>query len=343
MRLNKRARGDAGQSEGAEYAIGISVIVFLVLLVIWAILFVMGWKSVPVDKVGLHYKDGPIQGQHFDEIIQPGTGARFLGLADDLVLLPITQRSYIASRNPNEGDRKEADTIKAPARGGVEMEFEFTSYFKLATGKADVMRKFYETLCVKYHCDEGDDQWDAMLNDQIRKPIENALQQAIRNYTVNELYAGQAGGGTATDEQAASLLRQVQDQVARDLKDNVNAVFGEDYFCGPTYDRAKPDECPAFSFNIISATPTDQGVRDSFTRQAASANDVLTSTNKANAAVAEAKGQQAANEALAGIYSDPNYASYLRALAMQACANNSNCTLVVSDGGTGVNVNTGTK
>lgn len=337
----RRMRGDAGQSEAGGYAALAGVIVVLVVFVIWLIMFVMGWKSVPVDKVGLHYTGGPVQGQKFKEVINPGSGARFLGLLDTLVLLPTTQRDYIASKNPNEGDRHGYDTIKVPAKGGVEMEFEFATYFKLNTSP-DVVRRFYENVCIKFHCADDGGGWDEMLNNNFRKPIENSLQQAIRNFTVTELYAGQAaeGGTTSTDQQAASILVQVQNQVAKDLKNNINSVLGADYFCGPTFDRAHPEVCPDFQFQIISATPTSPDVLGSFSNQAASKNNILTAQNNAAAKVAEAEGQQKANAALAGIYSDPNYSAYLRALAMQACAQNSNCTLVVTDGGTGVNVNT---
>lgn len=335
----KRLRGDSGQSEVGTY-FGISfVVVVLVICVVWLIMFAMGWKSVPVDHVGLHYSGGPIDGEKFVEVIEPGSGATFLGLLDSLVELPITQRDYITSKNPNEGDRKTYDTIKVPAKGGVEMEFEFATYFKLNTSP-DVVQKFYENVCIKFNCDE-DSGWDEMLNNNVRKPLENAIQQAVRNYTVNELYAGEAGAATGTEEAATSLLTQVQEKIAKDLKGNINSTFGADYFCGPTFDRSNPGVCPDFEFQIISAVPTSPDVLASFSNNAASKNNVLTAENNANAAVAVAEGQRRAQEALANIFSVSGYVEYLRALAMQECAKNGNCTIIVSDGATGVNVNTG--
>ena len=58
----------------------------------------------------------------------------------------------------------------------------------------------------------------------------------------------------------------------------------------------------------------------------------------AAAEVAEAQGRAEAQAALNNLYTDPSYIAYVQALAMQECANNSNCTLVVTPGGTNINV-----
>lgn len=296
------------------------------------------WKSTPVDHIGLHYSGGPIEGQKFEGVVPPGSGARFLGIADSLVLLPVTQRDYTASNY--EG--ADGGPIIAPARGGVEMQFEVAAYFTLNTGD-QVVRQFYERVCVKFDC-TSDEGWDEMLRINFRGPIEQAIQQSIRQFTVDELYAGQAtqGASDGSGDEAVTVLEQVQDAIANDLKENINTVLGGAYFCGPTFDRSEPDVCPDFEFQITSATPTSDAVRDSFARNAASLQDVVTAQNQAQAAVAEAEGQRQAQEALNNLYSDPNYIAYLRALAVQACAANANCTLVITDGDAGaVNVNTG--
>ena len=91
--------------------------------------------------------------------------------------------------------------------------------------------------------------------------------------------------------------------------------------------------------SIASAQAAAQAVKGQ-TQQSAS--EVQgTAQNKAQAAVAEAEGQRQAQEALQGLYTDPAYIAYLRALAQQQCAQNSNCTLVITEGAADVNVNTG--
>jgi hypothetical protein len=309
-----------------------------VLAIVLLSFFLNGWAGTPVDKIGLHYSGGPIEGQKFREVVEPGSGQRFLGLMDRLVLLPVTQRDYIVSLKPTEGDREGPDVIHAPAKGGVEMQFEVSAYFTLNTAPQTV-RRFYERICVKFHC-ETETGWDRMLNNNFRKPIEQAIQQAVRRYTVNELYAGEVGEGSVdtTEEQAVSLLVTIQNEIARDLKENINEILGGEYFCGPTFDREDPDVCPDFQFQIVSATPTSEAVKNAFAENAASRQEKITAQNRADAAVAEAEGRRQAQAALAGIYSDPNYIAYLNALALQECAKNSNCTLVVSPNGTNVNV-----
>jgi hypothetical protein len=92
---------------------------------------VVTWRATPVDKIGLHYTGGPIEGTKFVSVIEPGTGRRLLGLADELVLLPVTQRDYTASHD----DGSDGPPIVAPARGGVEMQFDVAAYFTLNTGE----------------------------------------------------------------------------------------------------------------------------------------------------------------------------------------------------------------
>ena len=312
-------------------ALGIIAVVAIIVLSMVGTAF----GSTPVDKIGLHYSGGPIDGVKFDGIVEPGSGTRFLGFLDELVLLPVTQRDYIVSLHPEEGERRGSDSILAPARGGVEMQFEIAAYFTLNTSP-QVVRRFYERVCVKFACD-SESGWDEMLNNNFRKPIEQAIQEQSRQHSVDELYGGQ-GGETAGTGEEVPLLVAIQEDIAQDLKENVNRILGGNYFCGPTFNRAEPDVCPDFEFQIISATPTSEAVRNSFADNAASQQAIITAQNKAQAKVAEAEGQRKSQEALNNLYADPNYIAYLNALALQECASNSNCTLVVTPGGTNVNV-----
>lgn len=285
-------------------------------------------SQAPVDQIGLYYTGGAFQGTHFKHLVLPGSGAQFVGWQDHIKYLPAGQRNYIISKVAVEGDRKGADSIRVPAKG-VLMDFEVSVYFKLNT-HSDVIRPFYEQICKKYGCDDnGGDGWKSMLNDNLRKIIETSLQATVRPFDVGELYANQAGASGSND----SLVR-VQTEVGTTLQERVNSVLGGQFFCGPKFDRAKP-ECPPLDFIINSAEPVDQPVKDSFARIRSSQNGIQEATNQGLALQEQAKGEAAKQNALKGAGElSPNQIAYLNAQANLACATNKDghCVLVVGGG-----------
>lgn len=291
-------------------------------------------SQAPVDKVGLYYTGGPIQGRHFKKVITPGSGSTFLGFADDVKWLPIGQRNYIVSKKPQEGDKKGTiDFIRVPAKGGVNMDFEVSVYFKLNTLTDDIkgydggtLRHFWETIGKRYNADT-DGGWDNMLNDNFRKIIEASMRQKVFSFTVDELYANAEGAASGKDD----AILKIQNEIAAQLKENINTTLGGNYFCGPTFDRSKPD-CPPFQFIINSAEPTDQGVRDSYSAQRVAANGVITAQNQAQAQKAAAEGTAAAQNALKGNLS-PEYLELQRIEAQKDCAQSQKCTLILGVGG----------
>lgn len=296
------------------------VVVFTAIIMLFS-----AWGSVPSNKVGLHYNGGPIEGQSFERIVQPGSGAQFLGPRDTLALLPTDQRSYTTCNADNvNGDTCDGPDIVAATKGGAEMRFRLGVSFKLNTGD-EIVQKFYEQICRKYDCASGDG-WDDMLQVVFRGPIEQAVQQSVRNYTVDQLFAGVDPDGDST-----SILEDVQKAIAADLKDNINNFVGGAYFCGPGFDRSKPEACPDFQFQITDAVPTSKSVRDAFSSNLASAQKKITAQNNADAEVAEAEGKRRAQEALSGLYTEQAYIDYLEALAHQECAKRPGCTMIIGD------------
>lgn len=292
-------------------------------------------SQAPVDKVGLYYTGGPMQGRHFKKVITPGSGSTFLGFADDVKWLPIGQRNYIVSKKPQEGDKKgSVDFIRVPAKGGVNMDFEVSVYFKLNTLTDDIkgykggtLRRFWETIGKRYEADT-EHGWDNMLNDNFRKIIEASMRQKVFSFTVDELYANAEGAASGRED----AILKIQNEIAAQLKENINSTLGGNYFCGPTFDRGR-DECPPFQFIINSAEPTDAPVRDSFSAQRVAANGVITAQNQAQAQKAAAEGTAAAQNALKGNLS-PEYLELQRIEAQKACAQSDKCTLIF--GGLGV-------
>lgn len=298
--------------------------------------------STHADTVGLHYNGGPFEGESFERIIEPGSGNQVLGPADTLVQLPINQRDYTACAAVRTDDTEGCDggAIRVAAKGGAELDISLGVTFELNTGTDETTRDFYEEVCKKFDC-TSDDGWDEMLRVNFRGPIEQAVQQQVRNYTVNELFAGIAPSGEEGTTEAVSTLDKVQTALATDLKENINSFVGGDYFCGPAFDRSVPDVCPEFVFQITDVSPVDQSIKDAFNQNVASQQDVITAENDAKAQLARAIGEKDAAAVLAEVAQMPGYVEYIKALAEQSCATNPNCTLIVTDGGTGVNVNAG--
>lgn len=287
------------------------------------------WASVPPDKIMLHYTGGPIQGTHFKEVVQPGTSTHFYGLLENLYFLPSTQRTYIISKDPSAGDVHGVDFVAGTSSDNVSFTFEAAVYFKL-NPKPAVIRQFFEQICLHDHCTDlkRGGGWDQMLAQYFRPQIENAVRLEVGKYDREHLYR---------DPQT---LLSVQSAIGPILNDRINSALGGQFFCGPD---STANNCTNFGFVLKNPTPPDN-VSKAYNDTAASAQNVVTATKDAQANAARAKGDADAQAARA---SAPPLTQaqidYIRAQAMQACASNPNCTLVITDGGSGVNVNTGKK
>lgn len=317
------------------------VVRYLILAVVLAVATTGCAQTAAVNRVGLYYDGGPIEGNHFSHVIKPGSGTQVQGIEDSIIWLPTDQRNYIVSKKENEGDVKGADIITVPVKGGVLFDWEISVYFKLNTHtndtktKGGTLRQFWEQIGKRYHADQNGG-WDKMLSVIMRKNIETAMRQKAFDYTPEELYANAEGEASGKED----AILKIQNDIARSIKDNVNRTVGGEFFCGPKFDRDKPG-CPDFEFIINSAEPSDGKTRDSFEAQNQSRNNIITAKNNADAAVETARGTAAAAAAASSAATE-QYIALLRAQAMQKCAERQGCTLIIQDGSGGnVNVNAG--
>lgn len=302
------------------------IVAIIILLLVAA--FSVTWASVPPDKIMLHYTGGPIQGTHFVEVVKPGTGTSIYGLNENIWFLPAAQRNYIVDRDPETGDKGVVDVVTGITTDNVSIDWELAVYFKLNSEPA-VLRQFFEQICM--HEDLGHCQgkgWDKMLDQYIRPVVQNSVRLETGKYDLAHVYKDPA------------TLTTMQNDIAAILKDAINDKVGGDYFCGP--DSSNGD-CRDFTVVLKNPTPP-QNVVDQYNATAAATQKIVTAQKDADAKVATAQGEKDAQDKRAE--SKPltqAQIDFIKAQALLACAQNTNCTLIVSDSSdTGVNVNTGT-
>lgn len=299
--------GYGGPSSFAMFLMTVGTILAIVAVV--GLIVDFPWKKTPADQYALSYGGGPFEGAQYQKTVMPGSGLVFNGWLDDWYEYPASQRNYIVSSSAEEGDRANDDAIVASTIDKVDTRVELTVTFKLNGSK---IREFHENIGLKYEAwtPEG---WDRMLNDNLRQPLENTVQQVIRQFDVDKI---------ASDTE---ILVQVQDAVEETLKREVNGLLGDTYFCGPEYEVGSED-CPNFAVVVKRVDPPEE-VKAAFKAQEVSAAEVVSATNRAEAKKAEAEGERAQQEVLTQSLT-PAYLEFLHIEALKECAGNANCVLV---------------
>ena len=277
FRLPRKGGGPRKPFRVSRGAVIAAVVILVPILVVALVPMVAGaFKKTPRDKYGISYGGGPIEGTHFQRIVRPGSGLFFNGWFDSLYLYPADQRNYIVSKVKSQGSTQRSDSIIAPSRDRVPVEFQVAVYFKL---DSDRLRDFHEQLGLKYkaYTSAG---WDRLIQDTFRQQIENALQAETRKYDVADIYAN------------ADLLVQIQGEVQRSLKERLVTALGEDYFCGPKFQPGGKCTEPTF---IIKNADAPKDLVKAFQDNRTSEVQILTKQNEIQQREAEAQAISALN------------------------------------------------
>jgi hypothetical protein len=177
--------------------------------------------STTADTVGLHYGGGTFEGDHYERFIEPGSGRVTTGPSDVIIRIPFNKRDYTFCSDAREAaDDPGCDggPIEVTALGGADIAFEGGLSFVINTATEQSTRTFYEQLCRKFDCADGgglnSGGWAELLRVNVRAPLEDTLQEVVRGYTVDAIYAGtpsQEEGESEAD--ALSTLTRISDEV----------------------------------------------------------------------------------------------------------------------------------
>jgi regulator of protease activity HflC (stomatin/prohibitin superfamily) len=276
LRLPRRSNGERKPFRLSRKAIIVIAVILVPILLVALVPVVVGaFKTTPRDKYGISYTGGPA-GAHFQRVVKPGSGLFFNGWFASLYLYPADQRNYIVSKVKSQGSTNRSDSIIAPSRDRVPVEFQVAVYFKL---DSDRLRDFHEQLGLKYQAYTSSG-WSKLVQDTFRQQIENALQAETRKYDVADIYAN------------ADLLVQIQREVQRSLKERLVTALGEDYFCGPKFQHGGTCNEPTF---IIKSADIPKDVVKAFQDNRTSEVQILTKQNEIQQREAEAQAIAALN------------------------------------------------
>jgi hypothetical protein len=325
--IGRDSRSDGGNSGGgptggdrpkrglAKLGVwGAVIVVALVVLLAFVPMFAAGLKKTPRNRVGISYGGGPIEGVHFQKIVQPGSGLFFNGLMDSLYLYPSDQVSYIVSKQVGVGAQKGSDSISAPTKDRVLVVYQLAVYFKL---NIDKLREFHEQLGLRYqaYLTPG---WNRLINSTFRQQLESALQVETRKVDVGDLFGN------------ADRLVKVQNAVQTKLTQQLLAATGDNFFCAPTYQPGGPCGTPTL---VIKKVDVPKSVAQAFQDNRTSEIQILTKQNQ----IAQREAEATAIRAL-GLTGE----EYVKLKAVEAGKTNfwilpggANVTIPSNPGGTG--------
>lgn len=293
----------------------------------------------PVDQIILYYAAGAGDNRTFVECIEPGTAGKF-PVDDEIFALPTSLRTWNIRAEGGDTDKPIRSGSK-PARDGQpgpEVVVYATAEFYLNTncegGSSSPVVQFWEKTGRRPWVDgkgvavDGEEgfqlaAWRVMLLNTLVPAEEKAIREETRKYTADELDANLDG-----------VWKKMEDALGATFLAELKAKTGGDYFCGPTFDRTKPD-CPPIRISITDINLSDQGIVDARAAVFKAEQEAKARLIAAQAKLEESRilGQAAQNAAyleLKRIEADLE--------AAKACAANPNCTLIIG-GNAGVNVN----
>jgi regulator of protease activity HflC (stomatin/prohibitin superfamily) len=223
-------------------ALALFGVVGLAVLVV-AVGWLTAFKSVPPSDICVVQEGGPFDGRDVKTVRQPSSKVSNIGIYNKQRCFPATERNYIISADPAQGDRGNVDFFSTPTRDAVQVRIEGQALFRLTTDPGRI-KTFYRRFGVRTfngtHPYDGESGWSAFLGIQFRPVLDNALREAIGEYRCVELnntcayvqdaqaaVTGKVPARADTGQNLAEVQSKIAETLDRDLQDTLGGKFFE--------------------------------------------------------------------------------------------------------------------
>lgn len=290
--------------------------------------------SADPDYVGLYYMKGSSDGYQFGECIQPGQIGDF-EWNNEVIFLPTNLRTWVIDDAEGSDQKEEIVVTAAPTEGqpsGVPVRVATKTAFYLNTfcdENGGVAREFWEKIGRRYKADTAEGWRDMLLKEFV--PVQKSIiKDVARKYQADPLIANK--DGIQTD-----AAKEITEKLATEF----NRIAGGKFFCGPSFNRNKPD-CPALELLIIGVELADPGVqaaRNEKQKQLElAAAKLAAAQGEANALIEKARGEAEAAAKLQALYNSAGWVELQKTIAntqaiIEACTAAKECKLFVGSDG----------
>lgn len=270
------------------FALGVAGFIAFILFINWMTSF----KSVDSGHVCVVKEGGPFDGRNLTDVRQPGTKLSSIGIFNDQLCLPTTERD---SNDVLEGDPS------FPTRDAVKIVADAQILFHLTTDPKKV-REFVRKYGLRTwdgHKIFEDDGWISFLRQRFAPVVFDSYRQTIGSFNcvdLNNLCQYVQEPEKAAKEGAKAVdtnqnLQVAQEQITNTLKAKLKAAFGDDYFEGVRVQNLRP----RFESGVDARVKEAQSLRtQNANAQLEAAKRKTEATGEANAQIEAARGQKLA-------------------------------------------------
>ncbi|MDF3300365.1 SPFH domain-containing protein [Streptomyces tropicalis] len=273
----------------------VAAVALAIVLITTIVSLIGGFDRTDGGQVAIVRNGGMFDNRNIRQIIQPASGLTWRGLYSTSHKYPAQQRFYTITAKANAGDRSGVDVVHTPSSDGVDMGIEGTLYFSLNLDQK-TLRDFDDKFGTRtftaangrtYHAYDGDEGWSAFLDQIIRPVIDNDLREQISRFRCAELVSscslvqnnGSASGSKVAGKSNNGNIAAVQNAINSSLAEDLESTLGDKFLMG-------------LRFNLVRISLPDNVQQAVDKAQAAFA-----AVSEAQAKVAQARAEAAANEA----------------------------------------------